>query len=163
MWLYFRGIKLILEDKVMKRLSCLLVSMVVIASTACADNDKVTNNVNELPQVSRTFLNNYFNGKNISHIKIDKDFLLVDSYDVILTDGTTVEFDRSGEWKEVKSFQQNIPSALIPDFVQKYVDQNYPGQKILAVEREKREISVDLSNEIELTFNNEGFLIDIDN
>lgn len=133
-----------------------------MANMACADNDKVTNNINELPQVSRTFLNNYFNGNKVSHIKIDKDFLIVDSYDVILTDGTKIEFNRDGEWKEVKSFQQNIPDALIPREVRQYVSQNYPGQKIMTVERGKRKVSVDLANGLELKFDLNGNLIDID-
>ena len=134
-----------------------------MTNMACADNDKVTNNINELPQVSRTFLNNYFNGNKVSHIKIDKDLFLVDSYDVILTDGTSVEFNRDGEWKEVKSFQQNIPDTLIPVEIRQYVSQNYPGQKIMTVERGKRKVSVDLANGLELKFDLNGNLIDIDN
>ena len=108
------------------------------------------------------FLNNYFNGNKVSHIKIDKDLFLVDSYDVILTDGTSVEFNRDGEWKEVKSFQQNIPDTLIPAEIRQYVSQNYPGQKIMTVERGKRKVSVDLANGLELKFDLNGNLIDID-
>lgn len=133
-----------------------------MTNMACADNNKVTNNINELPQVSRNFLNNYFNGNKVSHIKIDKDLFLVDSYDVILTDGTSVEFNRDGEWKEVKSFQQNIPDTLIPAEIRQYVSQNYPGQKIMTVERGKRKVSVDLANGLELKFDLNGNLIDID-
>lgn len=147
----------------MKRIGIFLIGFVLIANMACADNDKVTNNINELPQASRTFLNNYFNEKKVSHIKIDKDLFLVDSYDVILTDGTNVEFNRDGEWKEVKSFQQNIPDALIPSEVRKYVSQNYPEQKIMTVERGKRKVSIDLANGLELEFDLNGNLIDIDN
>ena len=147
----------------MKRIGIILIGLALMTNMACADNDKVTNNINELPQVSRTFLNNYFDGNKVSHIKIDKDlFLLVDSYDVILTDGTSVEFNRDGEWKEVKSFQQNIPDTLIPAEIRQYVSQNYPGQKIMTVERGKRKVSVDLANGLELKFDLNGNLIDID-
>lgn len=146
----------------MKRIGIILIGLALMTNMACADNDKVTNNINELPQVSRTFLNNYFNGNQVSHIKIDKDLLLVDSYDVILTDGTSVEFNRDGEWKEVKSFQQNIPDTLIPAEIRQYVSQNYPGQKIMTVERGKRKVSVDLANGLELKFDLNGNLIDID-
>lgn len=147
----------------MKRIGIILIGLALMTNLACADNDKVTNNINELPQVSRTFLNNYFNGNKVSHIKIDKDLFLVDSYDVILTDGTSVEFNRDGEWKEVKSFQQNIPDTLIPAEIRQYVSQNYPGQKIMTVERGKRKVSVDLANGLELEFDLNGNLIDIDN
>lgn len=147
----------------MKRIGIILIGLALMTNMACADNDKVTNNINELPQVSRTFLNNYFDGNKVSHIKIDKDLFLVDSYDVILTDGTSVEFNRDGEWKEVKSFQQNIPDTLIPAEIRQYVSQNYPGQKIMTVERGKRKVSVDLANGLELKFDLNGNLIDIDN
>ena len=147
----------------MKRTGIILIGFALMANMACADNDKVTNNINELPQVSRTFLSNYFNGNKVSHIKIDKDLFLVDSYDVILTDGTSVEFNRDGEWKEVKSFQQNIPDTLIPAEIRQYVSQNYPSQKIMTVERGKRKVSVDLANGLELEFDLNGNLIDIDN
>ena len=147
----------------MKRIGIILIGLALMTNMACADNDKVTNNINELPQVSRTFLNNYFDGNKVSHIKIDKDLFLVDSYDVILTDGTSVEFNRDGEWKEVKSFQQNIPDTLIPVEIRQYVSQNYPGQKIMTVERGKRKVSVDLANGLELKFDLNGNLIDIDN
>lgn len=147
----------------MKRIGIILIGLALMTNLACADNDKVTSNINELPQVSRTFLNNYFNGNKVSHIKIDKDLFLVDSYDVILTDGTSVEFNRDGEWKEVKSFQQNIPDTLIPAEIKQYVNQNYPSQKIMAVERGKRKVSIDLANGLELEFDLNGNLIDIDN
>ena len=147
----------------MKRTGIILIGFALMANMACADNDKVTNNINELPQVSRTFLSNYFNGNKVSHIKIDKDLFLIDSYDVILTDGTSVEFNRDGEWKEVKSFQQNIPDTLIPAEIKQYVNQNYPSQKIMTVERGKRKVSVDLANGLELEFDLNGNLIDIDN
>lgn len=147
----------------MKRIGIILIGLALMTNMACADNDKVTNNINELPQVSRTFLKNYFNGNKVSHIKIDKDLFLVDSYDVILTDGTSVEFNRDGEWKEVKSFQQNIPDTLIPAEIKQYVNQNYPSQKIMAVERGKRKVSIDLANGLELEFDLNGNLIDIDN
>lgn len=147
----------------MKRIGIILIGLALMTNLACADNDKVTNNINELPQVSRTFLNNYFNGNKVSHIKIDKDLFLIDSYDVILTDGTSVEFNRDGEWKEVKSFQQNIPDTLIPAEIKQYVNQNYPSQKIMTVERGKRKVSIDLANGLELEFDLNGNLIDIDN
>ncbi len=147
----------------MKRIGIILIGLALMTNLACADNDKVTNNINELPQVSRTFLNNYFNGNKVSHIKIDKDLFLIDSYDVILTDGTSVEFNRDGEWKEVKSFKQNIPDTLIPAEIKQYVNQNYPSQKIMTVERGKRKVSVDLANGLELEFDLNGNLIDIDN
>ena len=35
----------------MKRTGIILIGFALMANMACADNDKVTNNINELPQV----------------------------------------------------------------------------------------------------------------
>lgn len=139
-------------------LALLLLSLTVVF--AC--NDKVSTDIGVLPQQSRQFLSTHFAGIPVSHIQIDKDFLVVDSYDVILTDGTNVEFNRKGEWKEVKRHNAAIPTAIIPAFIRKYVKQHYPTAKVLAISRDRRDYEVDLDNRLELKFDLKGNLIEID-
>lgn len=139
-------------------LALLLLSLTVVF--AC--NDKVSTDIGVLPQQSRQFLSTHFAGIPVSHIQIDKDFLVVDSYDVILTDGTNVELNRKGEWKEVKRHNAAIPTAIIPAFIRKYVKQHYPTAKVLAISRDRRDYEVDLDNRLELKFDLKGNLIEID-
>lgn len=145
----------------MKRLSILAVLLLSLTSLfAC--NDKITKDTNVLPELSRRFLSEHFAGIPVSHIQIEKDFLLVDSYDVILTDGTNVEFNRKGEWEEVRRHGAAIPSAIVPSFIRKYVLQHYPSATIVAISRDRRDYEVDLDNRLELKFDLKGNLIEID-
>lgn len=129
---------------------------------ACADNNKVTKDTGVLPAASRLFISEHFGDIAVSHIQIEKNLVLTDSYDVILTDGTNVEFNRKGEWKEVNRHNLPVPGAIIPETIQNYVRQNYPSAMIVAVDRDFREYEIDLDNGIELKFDLQGNLVDLD-
>ena len=146
----------------MKRVPLLLACLLTGTITACADNDRITQDANELPQPSRDLLTRHFTTTAVSHIKIEKNFFGVEGYDVILTDGSHVEFNRKGEWKEIKTSRSAIPSALIPASIRTYVAQHYPGMEILTIDKDAKDYEIDLKNGIELKFNLEGKLIDID-
>lgn len=146
----------------MKRVSMLLAGLVLYVCTACAHNDRITKDANELPQLSRDFLARHFNAVSVAHIKIEKNLLGVKDYEVILTDGSHVEFTRDGEWKEVKMNRQAVPSAIIPKAIHSYIQQNYPATEIRAIDKDSRDYEVDLNNGIELKFDLQGNLIDVD-
>lgn len=85
------------------------------------------------------------------------------SYDIIFTNGDKVEFDRNGNWTELKCKYSQVPARLIPAAISSYVKKNYPSTKVLEIERDRNEYDVKLSNGIELTFNKKFQVIDIDN
>lgn len=146
----------------MKRLSILAVLFLSVTMTF-AHRDKITTDMSVLPAASRQFLTEHFANIAVSHIQVEKMMmLLTEEYDVILTDGTNVEFDRKGEWKDVKRHNQAIPSALVPVHIQKFVQQKYPSATIVAISKDSRDYEVDLSNGTELKFNLKGKLIEID-
>ena len=126
--------------------------------------DVVTSDAKRLPDVSRAFINRYFPAVQISHIKIEKDFLRVGKYEVLLTDRTELEFDGNGDWIEVECDRISVPSALIPDYVIAYLEKQFPNVIVVKLERKqkKKELEVELDNNLSLTFNAKGQLIDID-
>jgi len=146
----------------MKRISLFIVCLLAMTTYVMADNDRITRDVSELPVESRQFISSHFAQADISHIKIEKNLLGIKNYDVILTDGTNIEFNRSGEWTDIDRNSASIPSALIPTAIMSYVNANFAGKQIISIEKETRECSVKLDNGIELTFNNSGKLIEID-
>lgn len=85
------------------------------------------------------------------------------SYDIIFTNGDKVEFDRNGNWTELKCKYSQVPVRLIPAAINSYVKKNYSSAKVLEIERDRNEYDVKLSNGIELTFNKKFQVIDIDN
>lgn len=140
----------------------ILATFLLSLTIAFAGNDKITKNTNVLPTVSRQFLSRHFAKIPVSHIKIEKTLMGIDSYDVILTDGTNVEFNRKGEWKEVKRHKTSIPAAIVPKSIREYVKKHYPAAVIISIDRDSREYEVDLNNKTELKFNLKGKLTDID-
>lgn len=58
----------------MRKIFAILILGIVIVTTACADNDVITRNLNELPAPARTILKQQFAHTKVSYIKIDKDW-----------------------------------------------------------------------------------------
>ena len=96
-------------------------------------------------------------------IKIDKDFGRVSEYEVVLTDGTEVTFDRQGNWDSVEvGLKGTIPSAFIPKALSDYVKKVQPGQKIVGIDKEHSGYDVELSNGVEMKFNKQGEFVKYD-
>lgn len=143
----------------MKKLVFLLVCVFTVSTVAKADNEKPIQ-VGQLPTKAQTFITTYFKGKKVALAKQDSD-LFSKSYDVIFTNGEKVEFDKSGDWTEVKCLPA-VPSQLIPAAIRTYVKTNYPDASITQIERKRNEYEVKLSNRWELTFDSQMNVIDID-
>lgn len=84
------------------------------------------------------------------------------SYDVVFTNGEKVEFDKSGEWKEVQCRQSEVPAQIVPEAIRNYVKTNYPDARILQIEYDDNEYEIKLSNRWEITFDSKMRVIDID-
>ena len=142
----------------MKRINYLLIVLSLLSVMACAGNDKITSDTNILPVSSRQFISDI----PVSHIQIEKNLIRISSYDVILTDGTNVEFNHKGEWKEIKRHGLPIPPAIIPEVIQDLIKKNYSSNKVVKIEKEIRDYEIKLDNGLEMTFDLKGNLIDID-
>ena len=129
-------------------------------SVACADNNKVISK-NELPAPAQKLLNEYFPDAKLSYAKLDRDFL-ERSYEVLLVDGTKLEFFSNGEWQEVDCKFGEVPAGIGPEAIIKYIADNYPGEKVLKIEFDRGNYEVKLSNRLELTFNKNFRIVDID-
>ncbi len=128
--------------------------------TANADNDRLTVKEN-LPKKAQLFIDNNFKNSKITYVKDERDYL-ERSYEVLFADGTKVEFNRNGEWKEVDCRRSSVPTAIVPAKILNYVNSNYPGVKILQIEHDRVDYELKLSNNLELTFNKRLNIIDID-
>ena len=93
---------------------------------------------------------------------MERDFL-ERTYEVVLADGTKLEFTCDGNWKEVDCRYDEVPAVIIPAAIKEYVTNNYPNEKILKIERDRGYYELKLSNRYELTFNKNFMIVDIDN
>jgi len=147
----------------MKRVVSLFMLLLLISSTTLmADGRDHAITADRLPVSSRDFLKAHFDDLQISYVEVDKDLMWVKGYEVILIDGTEVNFTRNGEWKEVERRHNAVPVAIVPLEIKQYVQTNFPGKEIMAIEKETRKWEVKLNNGMELSFNMKGQLIDLD-
>ena len=70
--------------------------------------------------------------------------------------------DKSGEWKEVRCRQSEVPAQIVPEAIRNYVKTNYPDARILQIEYDDNEYEIKLSNRWEITFDSKMRVIDID-
>ena len=127
---------------------------------ATAGNDKPIS-VTTLPIKAQILLTNYFGNQKVALATIESG-VVNKSYDVVLQNGTKLEFNKKGELTEIDCKQGVVPVNLIPLSIKNYLQNNYPGQSVKKLEIKKKEYEVELSTGIDLTFNKHFQLIDID-
>lgn len=143
----------------MKKLFLLLVSVFTM-QVAMADNDKPVT-FEQLPQAAQQFIRQNFADREIAFSKMEKEWFDT-SYDVLFTNGDKLEFDKNGQWKEMYCKFTSVPEKAVPAPIVKFVNDKYPGVKILVIEKDRYEYEVRLSNFWEITFDLQFNVIDMD-
>ena len=88
--------------------------------------------------------------------------VLFSSYEVRLVGDVKLEFSGKGNWEEVDCRHNAVPAAIIPQAIKEYVDRNYPGEKVVYIEKDRNDFEVKLSNRLELKFDKNYNVYDID-
>lgn len=117
--------------------------------------------VSQLPAAAQQTLRTHFGEKKVALVKKEYD-ILSSSYDVVFTDGTKIEFRSNGAWEEVDCKQGQVPAKLVPEAIGKFVSTHYQGQGIRKMEHDEKRYEVDLSSGLEITFDDQFRVIDID-
>ena len=144
----------------MKKIFIALACVFTLVTNACADNYQPITQT-QLPEKAQTFLSTYFPEAKVSLVRKEIDVIEL-NYDVIFADGSKVEFDRKGNWTEIDCLTHSLPAGIVPEAINKIINTHYPKTKVIKIERDHREIDVKLNNRVELTFNKNLQLIDID-
>lgn len=143
----------------MKRILLLFTIITALSITALA-SDKIIS-LEQLPKKSQELIAEFFANDKIVKITMDKE--LVDTeYEVLFASGTKIEFDYNGDWKEIKAKKSCIPSKILLPSIEGSIATNHPEACVEEVERDKKRIKVELSNGLEMIFNNKGKLIRYD-
>lgn len=129
-----------------------------VSFVSCKD---VIITADKLPATAQTFIKEYFPGSDISYAKKDKE-LTKTTYEVVLQDGTEIDFDSKGQWDKVDCKRAAVPAMLIPDAIATYVQTNFPGQTIVKIDKELFGYEIELLNDLELKFDKNGRLVNID-
>ena len=148
----------------MKRtLMILMIAICYLAScniAANAGNDKPIS-VDALPTKAQTMISNHFSNQKVMLATVESG-IIGRSYDVVLHNGTKLEFDKKGNLTEINCKQGIVPALLIPQAIKNYLKDNYAGQSVKKIEMNKNEYEVELANGLDLTFNKHFLVIDID-
>ena len=139
----------------------ILTATVAIAATTCRMDEDRPINFNELPTVAQEFIRTHFANSQVSHTLIDRDITDTE-YKVVLADGTKVEFNGSGQWREVDCRYTAVPEAIVPDAIEQYIAANYPNSQIVEIKSGRNGWEAKITGGLELTFNNDMQLVDID-
>ena len=142
----------------MKKILALLVCLLTISTGVRADDDRPVR-FDQLPAKAQAYVKKYFPQEKVALAKMEKDFF-DKKYEVIFANSSKVEFFKDGTWKEVDC---NVPEAVIPEAILRYVKATYPDHKVVKIEKEDRGYEAKLANGMKLEFDNKFNLIDIDN
>ena len=82
---------------------------------------------------------------------------------MVYNERTEVELRRDWQWESVGRKYSPVPASIVPQPIQTFVSgSNYPGQFIRQIDRNAYTWEVELSNGLEIKFDNQFNVIDID-
>lgn len=131
--------------------------------TAMSAADTYAHDASVLPEAAKNTIKNNFKAK-VSVVKIDKTLGRIDDYDVTLSDGTEIEFDRSGNWKNVEtSVNSSVPKGFLPKEAVTFINAKHNGKKVVGIEKKRYGYEIELSDGIDIQFDKNGKFIKYDN
>ena len=139
----------------MKKLILAFIAIVSFGfSTAMAQN------TNTNPAITQ-FVTQHFPNATVQMVMPDEDDI-----DVVLNDYTKIEFRLNNEWKKVDCEHSTtftaVPATIVPEQITAYVNTNFPGAIIKKLEKKFRGWEIELNNGLELKFNSNFRVMEID-
>ncbi|MBP3563726.1 MAG: PepSY-like domain-containing protein [Bacteroidales bacterium] len=142
----------------MKKIFAILALSMAVLTVAKAGDRPVT--FNQLPAPAQTFINTNYPDDKISFATVDDDLIRPD-YSVVLVSGVRIQFNNDGSLEKIES-KAGVPEGLIPVQIRDYVKLHYPDAVFYEYEIGRRSYEVKLSNRLELKFNRNFYLVEID-
>ena len=131
-----------------------------IAIVCFGFSSAMAQNTNANPAITQ-FVTQYFPNATVQMVMPDDDDI-----DVVLNDYTKIEFRRNNEWKKVDCEHSTtftaVPATLVPEQITAYVTANFPNAIIKKLEKNFRSWEIELNNGLELKFNSNFKIMEID-
>lgn len=134
----------------------ILLSMIL---TSCTEDKIIAES--ELPTEISSYLKMHFPNNMVVQATMDKE-LFSTSYDVILSDNISLEFNSKNNIKDIDAASK-LPDSVIPKEILDYVKSNYANNHITDWELDDNNQQIGLDNGIDLEFNMKGKFLRIDN
>ena len=119
--------------------------LVALPVNAKGEKDDVIISFNQLPQKAQISINTQFAVYKLVSAKYDRD-IMDKTYEVYLSDGVNIEFDKKGDLLEIECKNGKVPDVVVGEALLGKIQELYPGQTIVELKIEKRWTAVKLSN-----------------
>lgn len=132
----------------MKKLLVILMGFIALgAFVSC----KGVVSPDKLPAQAKQFIADHFNGVEV--LSVQKDGF---QYDVVMFDGTELEFSHGGQWIKVDCGLNPLPDGILPANIAQYLAAKFPTNFATHIKFENKRYEVELDNDLELVFDKNG-------
>lgn len=131
------------------------------------DSEDVIIDATMLPEEALNFIRSQYPEADILLVEQDDD-----GYDIYLSGGIEIDYDFDGtievdreepdRWDDWNDWNDTIDASTLPEVILNYISANYPNANIQRAEFDEGLYEVTLTNGLELTFQSDGTLVDID-
>lgn len=142
----------------MKKIILTLIGLAAFAAALSAGDKPIS--FDKLPSAAKVFIETSFPGEKASLVLKDDDMVRPD-YTVVLMNGIKIEFDHSGALTQISS-PNGIPADQVPVSIRNYVKAHYPDAGYLEFEIGRHTYEVKLTNRMELKFNKNFHIMEVD-
>ena len=145
----------------MKRTLVILATLLIYAVGLHAEDIHRIITFNELPIKAQEFITTYFSEQTIRFVRMEINVTKTE-YTVRFENGMEIEFNGNGDWDEVESHSECLPSGFLLEPILDCLNRNHPGLCLHEISRGYHKIEVELANGLEIIFNKNGELLRYD-
>ncbi len=145
----------------MKKFFFAIIAIALLAGTAFADDNIEEIPLKKVPDLGLRMVKSYFPSNNVVKAVKNKSKDMKNRTCVMLDNGSTIDFDKDGNWMIVDCRNSSVPMRMVPGKIQMYLSRSHPGADVVYMGREIKngDITLLLDNGTELHFTNEHTLI----
>jgi hypothetical protein len=136
----------------------LIAAAILFSLTGCAQEKVLP--AADFPVEITSFVTKYFPDNAVLQVIEDRDGM-IRTYDVLLAEGISLEFNRKREIIDING-NAKLPDGVIPPVILQYVTANFPDNVITSWELDDRKQKVELNNGLDLEFNLKGEFLRLD-
>ena len=139
----------------MKKTLLILAILLISAFALRAEDAHRIITFEELPVKAQEFVTTHFSGQTIRFVRIEIEVTKTE-YTVRFENGMEIEFNSNGDWDEVESHAECLPTGFLNDNILNYLTQNYPNCCVHEISKGRHKFEIELDTGIELIFNKNG-------
>ena len=133
----------------------ILINLLIFSFPLQINHDHRFITFEDLPTKAKSFVRTYFGHYDIRFVKIDITMTKT-NYTVQFENDMKIEFNSNGDWDEVNSPSDCLPSDFLNNMILNHLNKNYPDYCLHVISKGKHKFEVELTNGLELVFNKKG-------